>query len=73
MSEAIIISKYRYTPMVTGINEDDESASLIAFHDVNYEESKHNEIVENIYFEAVVPARKDKFYHQRMIDFVNIL
>ena len=27
----------------------------------------------NIYVEAVVPERKNNFFHQRMIEFVNIL
>ena len=34
---------------------------------------KQNEMVSNIYFEAVFPTRKKSFFHQRIIKLVNEL
>ena len=59
--------------MVSGRNEYDEASSLIDLNDVNDEKSKQIDTVKNIYFEGIVTTMKNKFFHQHMVDFLNIL
>ena len=55
--------------MVSGRNEDNAATSLLALHDANDQKSEQNDIDKNIYFEEVVPERKNNFFRQRMIYF----
>ena len=58
--------------MVSVINDNNASVSLIEFYDGGDEKIEQHDIVAGIYFEAVVTSRKN-FFYECIIDFVNIL
>ena len=45
---------------------------MFELHDVDDNKTEQNEIIAGIYFEAVVPTRKNNLFHQLMIGFVNL-
>ena len=54
--------------MVSGKNEIYAVESLLVLNFVNDEKIEQNDKATNIYFDAVVPARKNKFFHRHMIE-----
>ena len=54
-------------------NEDVAIASFITFQGDNIEEYKKQDIVTNIWFEAIVHSIKRYLFHNSMVDFVNKL
>ena len=59
--------------MAPGRNDNDSVSSLLSLNVVKDKKLKKNDIVSGIYSETVVPSRKNNFFNQRMIYFVNRL
>ena len=65
------MSKDRYNVIVSGIDAYYADVSFLALGDVNDEESKQNDMDENLDFEAIYNAIKNNWFNHRMIFFVN--
>ena len=61
------------SPLVVRRNEYFSAVSLISLHGDNNEDFEKQDIVTNIYFEAVFTSIKGNFFNHLMVDFVNKL
>ena len=59
--------KDRYNVIVSGIDAYYAAVSFLALGDVNDEESKQNDMDENLDFEAIYNAIKNNWFNHRMI------
>ena len=66
-----MMSKNKDFQLVVGINKYAEAAPFIFFHGDNIKDSKKQDIVSNIKFEAIITSIKNNFLHQRMAIFLN--
>ena len=60
-------------PLVVIKNEDVEASSLISLHGNNNEDYEKQDMVIDIYFEAIFHSIKKSLFHQRMVDFFSEL
>ena len=67
------MSKDTYSPLVVTKNEDVTAASFTYLNGDDIGDYEKQDIVENIYFEAIVTLIKNNFFHWRMDDFLNKL
>ena len=60
-------------PLVVIKNEDVEASSLLSLNGNNNEDYEKQDMVIDIYFEAIVHSIKKSLFHQLLMNFVNKL